>query len=52
MPPTIAIGLPPMQRYIDEFTAGKTGVRGKDFNMRWVAAMVGDIHRILCRGDF
>ena len=42
--------LPPMQRYIDEFTAGKTGVRGKDFNMRWVAAMVGDIHRILCRG--
>ncbi|MFN3563783.1 MAG: class 1 fructose-1,6-bisphosphatase, partial [Moraxella osloensis] len=38
--------LPPMQRYIDEFTAGKTGVRGKDFNMRWVAAMVGDIHRI------
>lgn len=42
--------LPPMQRYIDEFIAGKTGVRGKDFNMRWVAAMVGDIHRILCRG--
>lgn len=42
--------LPPMQRYIDEFIAGKTGVRGKDYNMRWVAAMVGDIHRILCRG--
>lgn len=42
--------LPPMQRYIDEFVEGKNGVRGKDFNMRWVAAMVGDIHRILCRG--
>lgn len=42
--------LPPMQRYIDEFTAGKAGVRGKDFNMRWVAAMVGDVHRILVRG--
>lgn len=42
--------LEPMQRYVDELTAGKTGPRGKDFNMRWVAAMVGDIHRILCRG--
>lgn len=42
--------LAPMQRYIDECNAGKTGVRGKDFNMRWVAAMVGDVHRILCRG--
>lgn len=42
--------LPPMQRYVDEFIDGKTGVRGKDFNMRWIAAMVGDVHRILCRG--
>ncbi|MFW2177112.1 MULTISPECIES: class 1 fructose-bisphosphatase [unclassified Moraxella] len=42
--------LPPMQRYIDEFIAGTNGVRGKDFNMRWVAAMVGDVHRILVRG--
>ncbi len=42
--------LPPMQRYIDEFIQGKDGVRGKDFNMRWIAAMVGDVHRILCRG--
>lgn len=40
----------PVKRYIDELTAGKTGSRGKDFNMRWVACMVGDIHRILCRG--
>ena len=41
---------PPMQQYIDELIAGKTGVRGRDFNTRWVAAMVGDVHRILCRG--
>lgn len=40
----------PMQQYIDELIAGKTGVRGRDFNTRWVAAMVGDVHRILCRG--
>ncbi|WOE31576.1 MULTISPECIES: class 1 fructose-bisphosphatase [unclassified Acinetobacter] len=38
-----------VQRYIDELLAGKTGPRAKDFNMRWVACMVGDIHRILCR---
>lgn len=40
----------PMQQYIDELIAGKTSVRGRDFNTRWVAAMVGDVHRILCRG--
>lgn len=40
----------PMQQYIDELIAGKTGVRGRGFNTRWVAAMVGDVHRILCRG--
>ena len=40
----------PMQQYIDELIAGETGVRGRDFNTRWVAAMVGDVHRILCRG--
>ena len=39
-----------MQQYIDELIAGETGVRGRDFNTRWVAAMVGDVHRILCRG--
>ncbi|MDN5733558.1 MAG: class 1 fructose-bisphosphatase [Psychrobacter sp.] len=42
--------LAPMQQYIDELIAGKTGVRGRDFNTRWIAAMVGDVHRILCRG--
>ena len=39
----------PVKRYIEELLAGKTGPRDKDFNMRWVACMVGDIHRILCR---
>lgn len=41
---------PPVTRYVDELLAGKTGVRGKDFNMRWVASMVADVHRILTRG--
>lgn len=40
----------PVNRYIEELLAGKTGVRGKDYNMRWVAAMVAEVHRILCRG--
>jgi fructose-1,6-bisphosphatase I len=40
----------PITRYIDECLQGKAGPRGKDFNMRWVAAMVGDVHRILTRG--
>lgn len=41
---------PPMRRYIDECLAGTEGVRGKDFNMRWIASMVADVHRILTRG--
>ncbi|HBF49843.1 MAG TPA: class 1 fructose-bisphosphatase, partial [Massilia sp.] len=41
---------PPVQRYVDEMLAGKTGARGKDFNMRWIASMVADVHRILNRG--
>jgi fructose-1,6-bisphosphatase I len=41
---------PPARRYIDECLAGKTGPRGKDFNMRWVGSMVSDVHRILTRG--
>ena len=40
----------PMRRYIDECLAGRTGPRGKDFNMRWVGSMVADVHRILTRG--
>ena len=41
---------PPVQRYISECLAGKSGPRGKDFNMRWVGSMVADVHRILTRG--
>jgi len=41
---------PPIQTYINDLLAGRTGPRGKDFNMRWIASMVADIHRILCRG--
>ena len=41
---------PPVKAYVDECLAGKTGPRGKDFNMRWVASMVADVHRILMRG--
>ena len=41
---------PPVKRYIDECLAGKEGPRGKDFNMRWIASMVADVHRILSRG--
>ena len=41
---------PPMQRYIGDLLLGKEGPRAKDFNMRWVASMVADVHRILTRG--
>jgi fructose-1,6-bisphosphatase I/sedoheptulose-1,7-bisphosphatase len=40
----------PIKRYVDECLAGKSGVRGKDFNMRWIASMVAEAHRILMRG--
>jgi fructose-1,6-bisphosphatase I len=40
----------PVKRYIDELLAGEDGPRGADFNMRWVAAMVADVHRIITRG--
>jgi fructose-1,6-bisphosphatase I len=40
----------PVKRYIDELLAGNDGPRGKNFNMRWIAAMVADVHRILVRG--
>ncbi|GHA87151.1 class 1 fructose-bisphosphatase [Cognatilysobacter bugurensis] len=40
----------PMQAYVADLLAGKAGPRGKDFNMRWVASMVADVHRILTRG--
>jgi fructose-1,6-bisphosphatase I len=40
----------PVQRYIDECLQGADGEREKDFNMRWVASMVAEVHRILVRG--
>ena len=40
----------PITRYVDECLAGKSGARGKDFNMRWIASMVAEAHRILMRG--
>lgn len=41
---------PPVKRYIDDCLAGATGPLGKDYNMRWIASMVADVHRILTRG--
>ena len=41
---------PAMQNYIADLLAGDTGTRDKNFNMRWIAAMVGDVHRVLTRG--
>jgi fructose-1,6-bisphosphatase I len=40
----------PVRRYVDECIQGKEGARGADFNMRWVASMVAEVHRILTRG--
>ncbi|MEI7447051.1 MAG: class 1 fructose-bisphosphatase [Burkholderiales bacterium] len=41
---------PPVKRYVDECLAGRTGPRGKDFNMRWIASLVAEAHRIVMRG--
>ncbi len=41
---------PAVQRYVKECLAGRTGPRGKDFNMRWIASLVAEMHRILTRG--
>jgi fructose-1,6-bisphosphatase I len=41
---------PPVRRYIDDCMAGTDGPRGRNFNMRWVASMVADVHRIMVRG--
>jgi fructose-1,6-bisphosphatase len=40
----------PVKRYVAECLAGHAGVRGKDFNMRWIASLVAEVHRILIRG--
>jgi len=41
---------PAVKRYVDECLAGKVGPRGRDFNMRWVASLVAEAHRVLMRG--
>jgi len=41
---------PPVRRYVEEALAGSKGPRGKDFNMRWIASLVAEAHRILTRG--
>ena len=41
---------PPIKRYIDECVAGDSGVRGENFNMRWIASLVAEVYRILTRG--
>ncbi|RPH58976.1 MAG: fructose-1,6-bisphosphatase, partial [Burkholderiales bacterium] len=40
----------PVQRYVSECLAGEAGPRSRDFNMRWVASLVAEVHRILSRG--
>ncbi len=40
----------PVKRYVEECMAGATGPREKDFNMRWIASLVAEVHRILMRG--
>lgn len=41
---------PPIRRYVEEALEGSKGPRGKDFNMRWIASLVAEAHRILTRG--
>lgn len=41
---------PSLRAYIDDCLAGETGPRGKRFNMRWIASLVAETHRILSRG--
>jgi fructose-1,6-bisphosphatase len=41
---------PPVRRYVEECVAGGTGPRERDFNMRWIASLVAEVHRILVRG--
>jgi len=41
---------PPVHRYVTECQAGRAGERGRDFNMRWIASKVAEVHRILMRG--
>jgi fructose-1,6-bisphosphatase I len=40
----------PVRHYIEDCLAGQSGPLGKDYNMRWIASMVADVHRIMMRG--
>ncbi len=40
----------PMQRYVEECLQGEEGIRGKNFNMRWIASLVAEVYRVLTRG--
>ena len=41
---------PPVRRYVQECMAGRTGPRGRDFGMRWVASLIAEAYRVLVRG--
>jgi fructose-1,6-bisphosphatase I len=41
---------PAIARYVEERILGTEGPLGQDYNMRWTASMVADVHRILKRG--
>ncbi len=41
---------PGVRSYVDDLVSGSVGPRGRDFNMRWFAALVADAYRILVRG--
>jgi fructose-1,6-bisphosphatase I len=40
----------PVRLFVDDCMAGHDGPRGRDYNMRWVASLVAEAHRILARG--
>lgn len=41
---------PPVREYVDDCDLGIDGPRKKKYTMRWVGAMVMDIHRLIHRG--
>jgi fructose-1,6-bisphosphatase I len=40
----------PIRAYIDDRVAGNEGPLEQNFNMRWIASLVAETHRILARG--
>ncbi|MDO5622802.1 MAG: class 1 fructose-bisphosphatase [Paracoccus sp. (in: a-proteobacteria)] len=41
---------PPIRAFVDDLVAGAEGPRRNNFNMRWIASLVAETHRILTRG--